>query len=997
MSRVNLGLADKKSMGLDLSRLGRLLTLVLIGLLVISFHPLPPLQAADPALSPAEASSPSSPPPGQKIDEDYTKKILEYTSEKFFLTELVDHLPTSNTVPTPADILGEVIGAPNILHYTEEIFKYLQAVAQASPRVIIFSLGPTDEGKEMMTVAVSSEANLQRLPRLKEILSQLADPRQIDKATAEKLIAEGIPVYWLTGGLHSPECGSPEMLMELTYRLAVDESQFYRDIRKNLIVLITPVLEVDGRDRYVDTYLYKKAHKDKKTLPLVYWGNYVAHDNNRDFLGVALKLTENLLRAYFDWHPTIMHDLHESVPYLYVSTGTGPYNAWLDPIMIDEWHELAYFEISEMTKRGVPGVWTHGFYNGWAPSYAFYIAMAHNSVGRFYETFGATGADTMVRTVKAESTRAWYRPNPPLPAVKWSFRNNINLQQSAALFALHHVAVNHQKFLRNFYLKSKRAVAKATKEGPAAWVIPNDGRRPLAAANLVNLLRKHGVEVHRAEKEFKIKKQTFPAGSYIIRLDQPYSRCADMMLDTQYFNPNDPRPYDDTGWTLGPLHNVKTVRVEDTSILDVPMKLLTQDVQPQGKVFGSRNAQAFLINHTAENALVQLRYKLKELKILAAEKSFKVSQVRYNAGTFIIPLEGNPPETARLVKKAVTRLGLVAQAVKKMPEVETHPLAVPRIAILHTWVFTQNEGWFRLAFEKLGIPYDYICVQDIRDNPNLKEKYDVIIFPPVMFGQTQRLVNGISADEPIPWKKTEKYPHLGGPDSRDDIRGGVGLQGILHLKKFIEEGGLFIPITSNVNLPIDYGLVESVMVVKPNKLKTAGSVFRARIINRTSPVIYGYDDTFGVYFNGSPLLETGMKAALGGVDLAALMGGEMKGRPSGRGSLKDPDVIQGRPKKMAKIRGAGTGIPPEYKDMMKLFFPPDLQKVRVLVRFAQKANLLISGMLEGGEELQNKPAIVDVPVGKGHVLLFAINPMWRHQTQGSYMLIFNAALNFDHL
>ena len=151
-------------------------------------------------------------------------------------------------------------------------------MAQASPRVIIFSLGPTDEGKEMMTVAVSSEANLQRLPRLKEILSQLADPRQIDKATAEKLIAEGIPVYWLTGGLHSPECGSPEMLMELTYRLAVDESQFYRDIRKNLIVLITPVLEVDGRDRYVDTYLYKKAHKDKKTLPLVYWGNYVAHD-----------------------------------------------------------------------------------------------------------------------------------------------------------------------------------------------------------------------------------------------------------------------------------------------------------------------------------------------------------------------------------------------------------------------------------------------------------------------------------------------------------------------------------------------------------------------------------------------------------------------------------------------------------------------------------------------------------------------------------------------
>ncbi|MBN1223924.1 MAG: hypothetical protein JXB23_11810, partial [Candidatus Aminicenantes bacterium] len=447
----------------------------------------------------------------QKIDEEYTKKIKEYTTEEFFLTELVNYLPFSDTVPSPEKILGEAIGTPDILHDTSEIETYLKAVAEASPRVILFSIGGTDEGKNHITVAVSDEANMARIERIKEIMALLADPRKMKEADVDKLLDEGLPIYWVTGGLHSPECGSPEMLMEMTYRLAVDESEFIQAIRKNCVVLITPVLEVDGRDRYVDTYRYKKDHEGKKTVPLVYWGNYVGHDNNRDNLGLALKLTNNLLKTYFDWHPVIMHDLHESVPFLYVSTGTGPYNAWLDPITIDEWQELAYTEVSEMDKRGVPGVWTHGFYNGWAPSYAFYVAMFHNSTGRFYETYGGTGADTLTRTVGGQSQRAWYRPNPPLPTVKWSIRNNINLQQSGVLFALKHVADNHKKFLNNFYLKSKRAVAKATTEGPAAWVIPDDGKRPLAAAELVNLLKKQGVEVHRANKEFKIKKDSFPA------------------------------------------------------------------------------------------------------------------------------------------------------------------------------------------------------------------------------------------------------------------------------------------------------------------------------------------------------------------------------------------------------------------------------------------------------------------------------------------------------
>src|SRR5216110_822401 len=434
----------------------------------------------------------------------------------------------------------------------------------------------------------------------------------------------------------------------------------------------------------VDTYNYRKANPDKPAPPFVYWGHYVAHDNNRDGLGMALALSRNQMKTFLEYHPTILHDLHESVPFLYTSTGTGPYNAWLDPIVIDEWNILAYHEIEEMTKRGVPGVWTHGFYDGWAPNYMFYVANGHNAIGRFYETFGNSVADTMERTVTAESQRDWFRPNPPQPRVKWSLRNNVNMQESAILLAMNFVSNSKDRFLKNFYLKSKRSVAKATNEGPAAWIIPSDQSRIVEAADMMNLLRLMGVEVHTADKEITVKDQKFPAGSYVVRMDQPYSRMGDMLLDTQYYNINDPRPYDDTGWTLGPLHNVKTVRVKDAAILDAAMSLTNGPIKPQGKAEG-RGMAGFVVNHTGESAIAQLRYRLKDVKFSSAEAPFKVGDKNFNAGSYVIKAEGNPADFATRLKATAADLGLTVTAVDKIPEVATHAISVPRVAVVHTW------------------------------------------------------------------------------------------------------------------------------------------------------------------------------------------------------------------------------------------------------------------------------------------------------------------------
>jgi hypothetical protein len=946
---------------------------------------------------PAFSQSPK-PQPAQPVDKDYTESIIKNTTEKFFLTELVDHLPASDKIPTPAKILGYPIGTPNKLTYTKDQYRYYRELEKTTPRIKTFVAPEKSEmGKEQLLVVVSDEANIANLSKYKEITAKLADPRRINDEDAKQLIADGKAIYWASGSIHSPETGSPEMLMELAYRLAVEETPFIQAIRKNVIVMITPTLEVDGRDMQVDLYNYRKANEGKRAPNLLYWGKYVAHDNNRDSMGMALVLSRNQMAHFLDYHPTVLHDLHESVPFLYTSTGTGPYNAWLDPIVINEWQMLAYHEIDEMTKRGVPGVWTHGFYDGWAPNYMFYVANGHNSIGRFYETFGNGGADTQDRVVGQQSNRDWFRPNPPLPRVKWSLRNNVNMQQSALLFAMNFVANNKDRFLNNFYLKSKRSVAKARAEGPAAYVLPADDTRPNEAADLVNLLKMQGCEVHRADKEFEIKDGKFPAGSYVVRMDQPYSRMADMLLDTQYYNVNDPRPYDDTGWTLGPLRNVKTVRVKDEKVLDASMTLINGPAKVAGKIEGSGKA-GYVVNHNAESAIAQLRFRLKDVKIMAAEDAFKIGERSFNAGSFIIKTEGNPADLDARVKKEATDLGVTAVAMDKLPEVAQHPLAAPRIALVHTWVNTQDEGWFRIEFDRLGIPYDYISDQVIGRTPNLREKWDVIIFGPTR-GTAQSIVRGVPKrgenEAPIPWKKSDLTPNFGlCPDQTDDIRGGMGLLGMANLQRFIESGGLFITIGSNSAVPIDFGITEGVSIQEARQLMARGSVYNATFADRKSPIAYGYDEKLAVYFNPASALG-GLGFGGGGNPLGQQQPGQ---RPTGRGGLADPDVVQGRsPVTTPPPAPSPDGIPEEFRRQLAGQLPPPEMRPRVVLRFAEEKSLLVSGMLAGGSELANRPAVIDLPVGKGHVVMFANNPMWRHQTHGSFSLLFNAALNFDHL
>src|SRR5688500_17690281 len=585
--------------------------------------------------------------PKQPIDEQYTKKILEYTTEKFFLSPLVDYLPASRTVPTPKVVLGDIAGAPNKLPYSKEVYDYMRRLDAASPRLRVYTIGQTEEGREMIAVAVASEALMNRLDENKANPAKLAAPRTINMNDAEaaRIAATAAPVYYITGTVHSPEAGAPTALMELAYRLAVDESPYIKHIRDNLITLITPIVEVDGRDRQVDIFNWHMKYPDRTWPNLVYWGKYVAHDNNRDAMGVTLKLTENVLNTYVDWRAQVLHDLHESVPYLYDNTiGDGPYNAWVDPLLTNEWHMIGWNNVQEMTRLGMPGVFAFGAFDTWSPGYLMFIAATHNGISRLYETFGNGGsAETLERTLsESQTSRTWYRQNPPLPRVKWSLRNNNNYEQTGVLVSLNYFATNKRLFLQNFYEKSKRSILKAKTEGPAAYVLPANDPRLGAQSELLRVMQKQRVEISRATAPFtvsvpgrstprpqapsprdsaaqrpdtaapRVNRREFPAGSYIIRMDQPYSRIADALLDYQYWAPNDPQtnPYDDTGWTFPESFATQATRIMDTTVLNVPVEAVTGRIVAPGGVTGS--GDTFLINANGDNALTTLRYRFRD-------------------------------------------------------------------------------------------------------------------------------------------------------------------------------------------------------------------------------------------------------------------------------------------------------------------------------------------------------------------------------------------------
>ncbi|WP_077921429.1 M14 family zinc carboxypeptidase [Spirosoma sp. 209] len=908
-----------------------------------------------------------SPVGAQQIDEVYNQKIREYTTDPRFLPASVLNLPDDPTVPSPRKHFGQIIGTPGILHRTPEIYGYFKKLADTSPNVSMEPVMTSEEGRPINLIIIGNEDAQKRLDHYKRQLALLADPRQVNPQNLNTILGDTKLVYYLNGGMHSPEMGSPEMLMELAYRLATGQTEEIRTIRDNIIVIINPVSEPDGWDKQVDWYYrYSKNRKDfNDGFPGVpYWGKYVFHDNNRDGLQNSQAITKSLYKIYYDWHPVASLDLHESVPLLYISTGTGPYNETIDPITIGEWQIMAHHDITSLAAQGLPGVFTWAFYDGWYPGYGLWISNNHNSVGRFYETFGNAGASTYLRDLAEQkyagdpaTSKEWYRPVPPTEKVYWSYRNNINYMQAGVLASLSYGATNSRLMLKNFYQKGLNNIRKGTEETPRAFVIRKDQRDPAMAAYLVNQLRAQAIEVHKAETGKN-------AGDYVVLLNQPYRNLAISLLSKQNY-PKEAKfpPYDDIAWTLGYLYGVDVKAQDSVAYAPTDLRMLTSDIQYAGNLTGE--GTSYVLNYKAQNtvlpALYWARAQSKTARATVLDERVALDKDTLQAGSVVF--SGLSPEQ---VRKLSTQFGLDLQAVKTLPNGKQHDITLPRVAIYHNWYSTQDEGWARYTFDQRGIPYTSIDKDDLKGG-DLRKRFDVILMPRSR-GTAADFIHEIDKKySPMPFTKTAEFPAHGLPDATPDMTGGPGFDGVNHLKAFVEAGGLLVTLDNTSMQVAEAGVVRELRTntsAQAAGLFHPGSVVMAKGRKTSSPLLYGYPESFPIFRGIAPLLQTEKYNR----DLMVLQYGS---KP-----LKDEE----------EYKGLIMGMPDR-----KPIKEPETKTPK------KEEPYVLSGMVRNEQAIIGHGALFNVPVGAGRVVAFTFDPLHRYLNHHDAPLVWNALINWNHL
>jgi Zinc carboxypeptidase len=912
------------------------------------------------ALLAQSSIAPDVPEPGS------AEEISKATTSSQFLSPWVSYLPASSTVPSPRAFYGRIMGAPGELVTSAKAYAYCRALAAASPRARVFAIGHSEEGREIILLAISDEKGIQDLEKLKAATASLADPRKVDPSIAEKLIADSRPIYYFNAALHSDETGSTESVLELAYRLAASDQPMIRHIRENLVVLINPVSNPDGRDKQVEWfYRYLKGKTDRDTLPRQsppYWGKYVFVDINRDTHQQTQETTKAVHRMFHEWHPTVVHDLHEAVPLLMSWNGTGPYNPNIDPVTYSEFLALSFYEVQTMTGLGMPGVSTWNFGEGFAHLYLDSVAMNHNAVGRGYETFGNGTAETLSLSLAPEETsREWYRlVPPPSGTFSWSARDNVNYNETAALAALDYAATNSHVLLRNFYHKSLHSYRKGLEEAPYAFLIPADQGDPARVAQLVSRLMGQHIEVSRAQSALTLKDGSYPAGTYVVRLDQPYRNYAVDLLTPQHYPKDGSEPYDDVSWELPAHYHLQAIPTSDAAVRSADLALLTQPPRPAGKIAGS--GTVYLLKDTGQEGLLEARYRLAAFHLDIAERAFTLTGADYPAGSWILPTQ---PGLADALRDASSQLGLDFNSAPSAPDIPHHSAKAPRLGVWVPWADTDTIGWMRYSLDQRKIPYTYVRDEDIRAG-NLHDKFDVLLYGHVDLELAEQIQGIPKAWGPMAFKKTPQFPSLGTPAESDDITGGIGWEGLAQIQRFVEQGGLLVTLGSGTMLAIEGGIIRGVRrdsggvprstqgggsdssaAAQQAVTRTPGSHVRVTFAKPEHPIAYGYPARTYVFRQNFALYS-----------------------------------IPRRWLRMAYCTTCLDG-------------PIDTRSVVLEWGDREGAPLVVSGQAWGEGNLIGRPAILDTPVGSGHVVTFNFNPLHRDLNRGDQRMLWNTIINWQ--
>ncbi|MFN2441678.1 MAG: M14 metallopeptidase family protein [Thermoanaerobaculia bacterium] len=847
------------------------------------------------------------------------------------LLALLPITPMQAAAPSPSEFLGIEIGSDRVLADYRQIASYFRMLDRESPRVELVSLGRTTLGEEMLMAVISSEENIAKLPRLKQIAAKLADPRGLGDAEVAALIDEGRSIVLVTCNIHSTEIASSQMAMEWAHALAVAEDPKTMARLDEAILLLVPSLNPDGQ--IMETEWYRRwlgTPFEGGRMPRLYH-HYVGHDNNRDWFMLTQKETRNLTRAiYHEWFPQVFVDEHQmgaNGPRMFIPPFSDPVDPDVHPLI---WREINLIgsnmalRLEEAGKAGV--IYGYGFDAYWLGG-TRNTAWWKNITGLLLEVASARIASPV--EVHATELRGGRKglveygaqinhPNPWRGGV-WTMRDIMDYERIASDALLEIAAERREDLLKNLVTRARSAVEMA--QPREAYVIPYDQRDAPAARRLALLLADHGVEVFAAN-----------GGDFWIPLAQPYGRFVREMLEPQRYPEIRPtadggilQPYDVATWTLPLMMGVEVRKARMPALVDgarLEAPIGRGAVLPEPRPASSGGAPWYaILPRSAENArVIQAALAAKgDVRISRRpERDLVQAPVPFESPAGTVWLEARAAEAARGVASSA---GVELIAATGVPE-EAIRLTSPRLAIYQPWQASMDEGWTRWLLDEYGFDAEPLDNRTIRaaaaaGGRSLRSRFDAIILPDI-----------------APAIISTGKPHNAAPgwvDLPPEWSGGLGKEGAEAIQSFVAQGGTLIAFDSSsewaietLQLPVRNALGS----LRPGEFSNPGSLLRVEV-STGHPITAGLPAELAIFHD-------------------------------------DPVAFETSP----PLAGA--------KRWVLAVYPED------------ERDLLLSGWISGAERLERKVAAVALTSGKGRVVLFGFRPQHRGQTHATFPMLFNA-------
>jgi hypothetical protein len=874
---------------------------------------------------------------------------------------LVAEFPASarqSPVPTPEQFFGFRIGTDGELARYPKILEYFQQLSKTTSRIKYHELGKTTMGNPYVLATISSPENLGRLDKLVAINKRLADPRGLSEADAKRLAQDGRAFYFLYGTIHSTEVGNTQSIIEIVHRLVTDNSPEIRQILDNVVLLVVPSQNPDGQVLVIDHWYKTKGTSFGRVYPDLYH-KYVGHDDNRDwFMFTQIETRLAVDKVHSAYKPIITHDMHQqgtTGSRIFVPPFDDPYDPNVHPILAQAITSIGNAMASALIAEGKTGVEYLSRYDLWAPARQYMVY--HGQPRILTEIASVDLADPFINPAGKDLPLGPQEPrwNYPVPYTRsdWRLRQIVDYGITAAFAGILHVAKYRTTWLENFYKVHADWVNRKT--APYAFVIPAAQRDPFETYELLDILRTGEVEVHQAKAAFAAGGRQYAAGSWVVKLAQPYGPFAKTMLERQNYpdlrlfpgGPPKP-PYDVTGHTLGLLMGVDVDQIEQP--FEAQLELV-RTFRPALTPMPAQPRWAYLIGPESNAAFIAAaRLQAAGIAIYRAAREFESSGRKFAPGAWIVPPS---PEATRILADVSIAAGLPVAGADKPIAVDAFRLKPSTRIGLWRGANNMPGGWLKWVFEQYGFNHRTIASTDF--NEDLTGQFDTIVLPDGTSRDT--IVRGL---DPKRQDKEWAWAY------------GVGDAGWKKLGDWVRSGGTLVAIGSAVetardllDLPIERALPQT-----SRGRQGAGADAAGREQTDTNRVLR---DAFS-----SP------------ARLAATLR-ERVIDPSSQfycpGSLLQNEFNSSHP--------VAFGMPAAWpvffeSDQAYRLTPGFAIQSEVVSRYPATGPILQSGWLLGEDYLRNQANVVAFRVGNGYVVTMGSQVDFRAQPRATFKLLFNA-------